>query len=236
MDLFWIILGLSYLLSFIVKRRLHGAYNKWGSVRNSANITGEATAHLILHSNEMQDVAVRPVKGTLNDHYDPRDKSIQLSETVFGVPSVAACAVAAHEVGHAIQHRRNYWLLSLRTSAAPLANAGARFGIPAALLGLIFGAPILIQIGVIGYVGALAFQFLTLPVEFDASKRAMEELDRLNVLQGNERDGAKRVLRAAAGTYVANVASSAAYMVYLVLLGARWIFGKRAPLPPPKLP
>ncbi len=236
MNLFWIILGVSYALSFLVQRRLRAAYHKWGNVRNSANMTGEETARLILNSNGLQQVTVRPIPGMLNDHYDPRGRSIQLSQTVFGVPSVAAMAVSAHETGHAIQHQAKYWLLSLRSAAVPLANAGARFGIPAALIGLVFGVPFLVQLGVVGYVGALAFQFLTLPVEFDASRRALAELDSLNVLSGEERDGARAVLRAAAMTYVAGVASSAAYVLYLALLAGRWFIGKPAPAPPPRLP
>ncbi len=141
-------------------------------------MTGAATAEAILDANGMRQVAVRAVQGKLSDHYDPRDKSIQLSEPVYGVPSVAAMAVAAHETGHAIQDKAGYWPLALRTSAAPLVNAAARFGIPAAIFGLLLGVPVLIQLGVIGYVGALAFQFLTLPLEFDASKRALAQLDR----------------------------------------------------------
>lgn len=236
MDILWIILGASYVISLVVRQRLRSAYEKWGKVRNSANLTGEATAHIILRANGMNTVDVLPVRGVLSDHYDPRARSIRLSDTVFGVPSVAAMAVSAHETGHAIQHQARYWLLSLRSGLAPLANAGARFGIPAAAVGLIFGMPVLVQLGAIGYIGALAFQFLTLPVEFDASRRALAELERLEMLNEAEHDGARDVLRAAAMTYVAGVASSAAYVVYLALLAGRWFLGKPSPVAPPRLP
>ncbi len=236
MDFLWIILAASYLLPLVVQQRLRGAYRKWGSVRNSAKMTGAATARALLNANEIEHVTVHPIRGILNDHYDPRDRSIRLSEPIFDTDSVAAMAVAAHETGHAIQHESKYWLLSVRSGAAPLANLGARLGVPAALIGLILGSPSLIQIGIIGYVGALAFQILTLPVEFDASKRALAELDRLKLLSREERAGTRKVLQSAAMTYFASVASSAAYVVYLALLVSRWVFGKSAPLPPPRLP
>ena len=236
MDLIWIILGAGYLLSLVVQNRLRASYQKWGSIRNSANMTGAATAEAILDANGMRQVVVRDVHGKLSDHYDPRDKSIQLSEPVYGVPSVAAMAVAAHETGHAIQDKAGYWPLALRTSAAPLVNAAARFGIPAAIFGLLLGVPVLIQLGVIGYVGALAFQFLTLPLEFDASKRALAQLDQLQLMNDDEKQGARSMLRAAAMTYVAGAASSAAYVVYLLLIAGRWLFGKSLPVLPPRLP
>lgn len=236
MDIFWILLGAGYLLSLFVQNRLRAAYNKWGSVGNSAQITGADTAWVILRANDIQAVSVGPTPGQLSDHYDPRSKSIKLSEPVYAVPSVAAMAIAAHETGHAIQDQDGYWLLRVRSTAAPLANLAARYGIPAALFGLFFGAPLLIQLGVIGYIGALLFQFLTLPVEFDASKRALAELDRLEILNAQEKEGARSMLRAAAMTYVAGAASSAAYIVYLAVMAARWVLRKPLPTPPPRLP
>ena len=236
MDIFWLILGAGYLLSLVVQNQLRATHQKWGSVRNSANMTGADTARMILDTNDMRQVEVRPVHGSLSDHYDPRDRSIQLSESVFGVQSVAAMAVAAHETGHAIQDKAGYWPLALRTAAAPLVNAAARFGIPAALMGLCVGSPMLIQLGVLGYVAALVFQFLTLPLEFDASKRALEQLDKLQMMTEEETKGARSMLRPAAMTYVAGAASSAAYILYLVLIAGRWVFGKSSPVPPPRLP
>ena len=236
MDIIWIILGASYLLSLFVQNRLRATYQKWGSIRNSANITGAATATKILDANDMRQISVRAVQGKLSDHYNPRDKTIQLSEPVYGVPSVAAMAVAAHETGHAIQDKAGYWPLAVRTSLAPFVNAAARFGIPAAVIGLFIGAPLLIQVGVVGYIGALVFQFLTLPLEFDASKRAIAQLDRMQLLNDEEEKGVRSMLRAAAMTYVAGAASSAAYILYLALMGGRALLRKPPPVPPPRLP
>ena len=236
MDIIWIILGAGYLLSLGVQSRLHAAYKKWGSIRNSANITGAATAEAILDAKQIRQVSVRAVRGNLSDHYDPRDQLIGLSESVYGVPSVAAMAVAAHEAGHAIQDKARYWPLALRTSLAPFVNAGARFGIPAAVFGMFLGVPLFTQLGVIAYIGALAFQFLTLPLEFDASKRALTELDRLQLMTEVEKEGARSMLRAAAMTYVAGAASSAIYILYLALVAGRWMLGKASPVPPPRLP
>jgi len=236
MDIFWLMLGAAYLLSFVVQKKLQATQRKWGTIRNTANISGAETARTILNANDMRQVVVRAVQGSLSDHYDPRDKSIQLSEPVYGVPSVAAMAVAAHEAGHAIQDKAGYWPLAVRTSLAPLVNAAARFGIPAAIIGLFIGVPLLIQIGVVGYIGAIAFQFLTLPLEFDASKRAIAQLNRLQLLNDEEEKGVRSMLRAAAMTYVAGVASSATYILYLALLGGRWLLKKTPPVPPPRLP
>jgi Zn-dependent membrane protease YugP len=236
MDIIWLILGAAYLLSLVVQNRLQATHRKLGSIRNSANLSGAEIAHTILDANDMRQVDVRAVRGKLSDHYDPRNKSVQLSETVYGVPSVAAMAVAAHETGHAIQDKAGYWPLAIRTSLAPFVNAAARFGIPAAVIGLLFGAPLLIQIGAIAYVSALAFQFLTLPLEFDASRRAIIQLDRLQLLNDDEEKGVKSMLRAAAMTYVAGAASAAAYILYLVLMGGRWLLRKPPPVPPPRLP
>ena len=236
MDIYWLILGAGYVLSLVVQNRLRATQQKWGSIRNSANMTGAAAARAILSANTMRQVAVLPVQGTLTDHYDPQDKSLHLSETVFNVPSVAALAVAAHETGHAIQDKVGYWPLALRSTTAPLVNAAARFGIPAAIIGMFLSLPILIQLGIIGYVGALAFQFLTLPVEFDASKRALAQLNQLHFLNEEEEKGARSMLRAAAMTYVAGSASSAIYILYLALMAGRWILNKPLPVSPPRLP
>ena len=236
MDIFWLILGGAYLLSLVVQNRLRATHQKWGSIRNSADLTGAETARAILDSNNLSQVDVRAVQGKLSDHYDPRDKSVQLSEPVFNVPSVAAMAVAAHEVGHAIQDAVGYTPLKIRTSLAPVVNTAARYGIPAAIFGLLLGAPLLTQVGAMAYVVALAFQFITLPVEFNASKRALAQLDQLKLLNEQEHQGAKSMLRAAAMTYVAGAASAAVYVLYLVMLFGRWIFKTPAPVPPPRLP
>ena len=236
MDLFWLILGGSWLLSVAVQNRLHATHRRWGSVRNSAGLSGAETAATILKANNLSHVGIKAVQGRLTDHYDPRHKSVALSESVYQQPSVAAMAVAAHETGHALQHDSRYPFLVFRTALAPVASTAASYGIPAAVFGAIIGLPVLIDIGILSFVAAFLFQLITLPVEFNASRRAMAELDRLNLLNDEERQGARSMLRAAAMTYVASAAPAALYLVYLVVRVARWIFGKTPPLPPPRLP
>ncbi|MFW2405936.1 MAG: zinc metallopeptidase [Gammaproteobacteria bacterium] len=236
MDIFWVLVGASYLLSFIVQQALHATQRKWGAVPNSAGMTGAGTVVAILEANAMTNVAVQPVRGRLTDHYDPRNQTISLSESVFAQRSVAAMAIAAHETGHSIQDHVGYGFLKFRTALAPVVNAASRFGLPAAILGVFVGIPELVQLGVLGYVGALGFQFLTLPVEFDASKRALAEIDRLHLVTDEERRGVRSVLRAAAMTYVAGAASAAVYILYIAMVAGRFLL-RRPPLaPPPRLP
>lgn len=235
--LFYTIIGITYLFSIVVQRRLKSTYRRWSEVPNAAQLTGAETAGRVLVANDVTDVRVGPIEGKLTDHYNPRKKEIRLSEPVYGVPSVAAMAIAAHESGHAIQDAVGYGPLKLRSRLAPLAATGARFGIPVALFGAMFGLPMLIQVGAIGYLGALVLQFLTLPVEFDASKRALRQLEALGLVSDSEREGAQAVLRSAALTYVAGVASAAGYVIYLAVIAGRWLFRKpqsgAAPFKPP---
>lgn len=232
MVLFYVIAGVTWLFSYLVKRKLGAAYERWGAVRNSRNATGAQTAATILRANDLPQVRLQPAQGKLTDHYDPRSKLIRLSEPVYGVPSVAAMAIAAHETGHAIQDEVSYRPFQLRTALVPLASLGARFGLPAAIMGLMFGAPLYVQIGVLTYVGALLFQFATLPVEYNASKRARQQLDALGLVDEQDKEGVKAMLGAAALTYVAGVASAAGYLVFLVLIAGRWLF-RRPPVAPP---
>ena len=238
--IYYIIAGGVFFLSLAVRKKLESTYRRWGATRNRANITGAQTAKAILEANHMGRVQVGQNPGKLSDHYNPRNKTIRLSEPIYGVPSVAAMAIAAHESGHAIQDEVNYVPLEVRTFLAPIAAAGAKFGLPAAIFGSFLGIPILLQVGVLAYAGALLLQFLTLPVEFNASKRAMRQLEKLQLMDERDRQGVKDVLRAAAMTYVAGAASSAGYIIYIMILGGRWIFRKpplaSPPLKPPPLP
>lgn len=220
---FYLIAGAALLFSLLVQGALKRTYAKWSRVANTAGLEGGRVARTILDQNDMRPVPVEAVRGKLTDHYDPRGKVVRLSPAVYGVPSVAAMAIAAHESGHAIQDHVDYGPLELRTGLAPVAAAGARFGIPAAIFGSVAGLPILVPIGVLAYVGALLLQFLTLPVEFDASRRALSELNRLGLIQGEEREGARQVLRAAAMTYVAGTATAAGYIFYILLVGGRML-------------
>jgi Zn-dependent membrane protease YugP len=218
---FYVLAAIAYLFSLFVKKKLDATYRKWGSVRNSAGITGAGTARRILDANEMQRVPVEAVAGKLSDHYDPRSKTLRLSEAVYATPSVASLAIAAHEAGHAIQDHVDYKPMEIRTFSVPIANAGARFGLPAAIAASFLGMPWLVQVGILAYVGALLLQFLTLPVEFNASNRALQQVEALHLVDETEKEGARSVLRAAAMTYVAGVASSAGYIIYLALVGGR---------------
>jgi Zn-dependent membrane protease YugP len=232
---YYVLAGITYLFSLIVKKKLDATYRKWGSVRNSAGITGAGTARRILDANEMRRVPVEAVPGKLSDHYDPRAKTLRLSESVYSIPSVASLAIAAHEAGHAIQDHVDYRPMELRTFAVPIAHAGARFGLPAAIAGSFLGIPWLVQAGVLAYMGALGIQFLTLPVEFNASKRALQQVEALNLVNEAEEEGARSVLRAAAMTYVAGVASSAGYVLYLAFVAGRSLF-RRPPAAKPRPP
>ena len=236
MDLFWLVLGASWLLSVVVQNRLQAIHRRWGSVRNSAGLSGAETAATILRANNLSHIAIEAVPGRLTDHYDPRHKSVALSESVYQQQSVAAMAVAAHETGHALQDNSRYPFLVFRTTLAPLASTAASYGVPAAVLGVLIGMPLLVDIGILSFVAAFLFQLITLPVEFNASRRAMAELDRLQLLNDEERAGASSMLRAAAMTYVASAAPAAFYLGYLVIRIFSRILGKAPPLLPPRLP
>lgn len=223
------IVGVVMLFSLAIRAKLKSTYAKWGRTRNSAGITGAQGARTILNADGMPGVRLEAVSGQLADHYDPRANTIRLSADVYSVPSVAALAIAAHETGHALQGHLHYRPMVLKTTLVPLAVQGARFGIPLALLGSILGSELLVQVGVLGYAGALVLQFIALPVEFDASKRALHELGRLNLISAEETEPVKAVLRAAAMTYVGAAASSAAYLLYLGVSVGRWLFRRPAP-------
>lgn len=233
MLLFYVIAGLTVLFSYLVKQKLMRTYGKWGAVQNAAGASGAQTAHALLQANKLDEIQLVPAPGKLSDHYDPQHQVIRLSEPVYGERSVAAMAIAAHEAGHAIQDKAGYRPFRVRTALAPLAGLGARFGMPAAVLGYMMGDPLYLQIGVLTYFGALLFQIATLPVEFNASKRARQQLDELGLVSEIDKQGVREMLSAAAMTYVAGVASSAGYLIFMVVVAGRWMFGRGRPLMPP---
>jgi Zn-dependent membrane protease YugP len=177
-------------------------------------LTGRETARAILDANGLQDVAIEQVRGTLSDHYDPRSRTVRLSEGNYQRASVAGMAVAAHEVGHAIQHAKSYAPLDMRSAILPVASIGDRFGMILILIGLFTGATGLGLLGVILFGGAVLFQVVTLPVEFDASNRAMAQMRQLGLATQQDSGGARTVLTAAALTYVAATATSIMYLLY----------------------
>jgi hypothetical protein len=232
--LYYVIAGLTLLFSLGVRQHLKSTYKRWSQVRSATGRPGGQVARIILDANRLQAVPVEPVPGTLTDHYDPSKKQLRLAQENFVGRSVAATAVSAHECGHALQDADDYRPMEFRTRLVPLANAGTRFGIPLAIFGSVFGSSMMVQIGVLGYVGAILLTFLTLPVEFNASKRALAQLERLDLISPDGQEGAEKVLKAAALTYVAGAASSAGYLVYLLFIGGRSLMRKpKPPVPPP---
>ncbi len=212
---------IAFVASSLIQMWLRNTYGRWSQVANTGGLSGAEVARAMLRANGLSDVRVEGVKGMLTDHYDPRSRTVRLSEGNFGRPSVAGMAVAAHEVGHAIQHAQAYAPLKIRSALVPVANIGSQFGPMAAIFGLMMGSLGLVQIGVILFAAAVLFQVVTLPVEFDASRRAMVELNKLGLATQQDNGGARQVLNAAAMTYVAAAATSIAYLLYFIMASRR---------------
>ncbi len=207
-------------LSLWAQGRVNSAFSRYSKVRSRTGMTGAEAARRLLNSQGIYDVEVRAVAGSLTDHYDPRTRTVNLSETVYGASSVAAIGVAAHECGHAMQHNEEYGPLRFRSALVPVANLGSRISWPLILIGMIFGglgSP-LVQIGILMFTLAVLFQLVTLPVEFNASNRAVKLLDSQGILASDEVSGTRKVLSAAALTYVAAAASSILQLLRLVIL------------------
>lgn len=207
-------------LSLWAQGRVNSAFSRYSKVRSRTGMTGAEAARRLLNSQGIYDVTVRAVTGSLTDHYDPRTKTVNLSEAVYGASSVAAIGVAAHECGHAMQHNEEYGPLRFRSALVPVANLGSRISWPLILIGIIFGglgSP-LVQIGILMFTLAVLFQLVTLPVEFNASNRAVKLLDSQGILASDEVSGTRKVLSAAALTYVAAAATSILQLLRLVIL------------------
>ena len=221
-DIYYLILVVpTLILSMFAQIKVKSTFSKYSHVRSSRNISGRDAALLLLKVNSINDVAVEPVRGTLSDHYDPGSKKLRLSEPVFAQTSIAAVGVAAHEAGHAIQHARGYTPLVLRSTLVPVANIGSSIGPWMAIAGFFFQFPLLINLGIILFGAAVIFYIITLPVEFNASARALAILRSNNVLTKEELRGAKEVLTAAALTYVASALTAIMSLLRLVLLSRR---------------
>lgn len=222
-DSTYLLVLIGVVLSLIASARVKSTYAKYSGERSMSGMTGAQAAQRILSMAGIYDVTVQHVAGNLTDHYDPRNKTLNLSDSVYGSASVAAVGVAAHECGHAIQHDRGYAPLKFRSALAPVASIGANISWPLILVGLLLGGSrILIEIGILMFSLAVIFQLVTLPVEFNASRRAMNMLEETGVLYSAELPKTKKVLDAAALTYVAAAASSILQLLRLVLL-----FGNR---------
>ncbi len=206
------------IISMIASFRVRGTFNRYRNTGNSKNMTGADVARYLLQANGISDVKVTRVGGQLTDHYDPRSRELRLSDSTYSSISVAAVGVAAHETGHAIQHSAGYGPLALRSYLVPVANLGSQAGPTLAILGLVMSWPVLINIGLLLFAAAILFYLITLPVEFNASKRAIQDLDRHNILINEELTAAKKVLNAAALTYVASALVAIANFLRLLLL------------------
>lgn len=211
-------------ISLMATAKIRRTYGRYSKVRSSTPMTGAQVAEKILIDAGITDVRVQQVSGHLTDHYDPRNKTVSLSPANYSTNSIAAISVAAHECGHAIQHAKAYAPLSMRSTLAPIAQIGSAMAWPLILIGLFFNnqsSLLFLNFGIIAFSMAVLFQIITLPVEFDASKRALTILHDSQILPLEEMSGAKKMLSAAALTYVAAVAASLLQLLRIVLLSNR---------------
>ena len=208
------------LISLWAQGRVTSTFAKFSKVRSRTGMTGADVALRLLRSQGIYDVSVRPVSGNLTDHYDPRSKVVNLSESVYNATSIAAIGVAAHECGHAMQHNEGYAPLNFRSALVPVVNFGSKLSWPLILIGLLLGGTgsTMCQIGILMFSLVVLFQLVTLPVEFNASNRAVRLLDAQGILIGEEVQGTRKVLGAAALTYVAAAASTILQLMRLIIL------------------
>ena len=220
-DATYILVLIGALISMIASWNVKNTFRTYSRVWNSRNIPSQDIAQMILHDAGIYDVRIERIRGDLTDHYSPNEKVLRLSDSVYGSTSVAAIGVAAHECGHAIQHANGYVPLRVRGAFVPVANIGSNLAWPLIIIGLIFRgsmSTVLIQAGIIMFSLAVLFQLITLPVEFNASHRAMQQLERTGILGGNELRDTRKVLTAAAMTYVASAASMILQLLRLIIL------------------
>lgn len=207
-----------FIFAAFCQMKVKSSFNKYSRVKNARNMTGAEAAYKLLMLNGISDVKIKRVPGNLTDYYDPKNKEICLSQDVFDSNSVAAIGVACHEAGHACQHAQGYFALKLRNAVIPATRLGSALGVPLALIGMILYSDTLIYAGLILYSAVALFQLITLPVEFNASRRALQTIESNNFLDSDEYKGAKSVLTAAALTYVAALASAIATILRLLLI------------------
>ena len=224
---FWdwsiIILIPGLIISFIAQMKVSSTYSKYSSIPAMCGVTGAETAQRILRQNGVYGVSVAQTGGTLSDHYDPRQSVIRLSDGVYSSSSIASIAVAAHEAGHAVQHATGYAPLAVRNALLPVVNLSSSLAIPVFIIGLIFNesVPVLCDIGIFLFAFAVLFQLITLPVELDASRRAMRAIQGDGILSNDEAAGARKMLTAAAMTYVAAMLMSLLQLLRLFAIRDR---------------
>lgn len=214
-----VLIGMAIVM--FAQHRVTSTFAQFSSVETSKRITGRQAAEAILAYSNIHDVTVEHVRGNLTDHYDPRNKVLRLSDATYDSDSIAAVAVAAHECGHAVQDAQNYHFLKVRSFLAPITQIGSTIAMPMIFLGLILSWMGLVQLGILAFSLVLVFQIVTLPVEFDASKRALAILEDGGFILENETPSAKKVLNAAAFTYIAATLSTALQLLRLILISNR---------------
>lgn len=217
----YILVVIGAVICMIASARVKGTFNKYSQLRSMSGMNGAQVAQRVLQAAGIYDVQVRHVSGSLTDHYDPRTKTVNLSDPVYNATSVAALGVAAHECGHAIQHAKSYAPLSIRSALVPIANFGSMLAWPVILIGLLFNtrsSGLIIDMGILLFSAAVLFQLVTLPVEFDASRRALVMLRTQGILADDELRYTRRVLKSAALTYVASAAAAILQLLRIILI------------------
>ena len=217
----YILVLIGVVICLIASAKMNSTFSRYSRVRNHSGMTGRDAAEQILHREGLYDVRIEHISGNLTDHYDPRTKTLRLSDATYNSTSVAALGVAAHECGHAVQHATGYVPLKLRSSLVPVANFGSSIAWPLIILGLFISgrsSAMLINLGILCFSFAVLFQLVTLPVEFNASRRALHILGEQGILSDSELPYTRKVLKAAALTYVASAAAAILQLLRLVLL------------------
>lgn len=222
MDIYYLVFILpAVIITLWAQIKVKTTFNKYAKIYSQNGITAYDAVRKILDANGLTNVAIEHISGSLTDHYDPKDRVIRLSDSVYSSMSVASIGVAAHEAGHAIQHAKSYAPLALRNAVYPVVNISSQAAIPLIFIGFLINSLNLVYLGIILFSAVVLFQLITLPVEFNASGRALKILKDYNILSSNELGGAKRVLSAAAMTYVASALVAAAQLLRFVLMARR---------------
>ncbi len=206
------------LLSIWAQARVKSTFAQYSQIRSRSGLTAREAARLILDSYGLNSVPIRQIPGSLTDHYDPRDRSLSLSQSVYDSSSIAAIGVAAHEVGHAVQHAQGYAPLAFRNAIVPLVNITSSAAMPLFFIGLLMASNSMMNLGIVLFLGVLVFHLVTLPVEFDASRRALKVLSSNGMMTSDEVSGARKVLGAAAMTYVSATLMAALQLLRLIAL------------------
>ena len=211
-----VLVFIAMIIAMGAQLRVKSTFDRYSRVGTRRGVTADQVARMLLDRFGLTSVDVKRVAGQLTDHYDPRDRSLSLSDSVYGNASIAAIGVAAHEVGHAIQHNVGYAPLGIRNSIVPAVNLGSAMAIPIFFVGFLFQGPVLMEIGILLFLGVVIFHLITLPVEFNASSRAVAILRQTGALEGQELEGAGSVLNAAAWTYIAATVVAVAQLIRLI--------------------